>query len=102
MKKLFNKIMEHKVLATAVVATAITILGSGCASFERCQTDFESEINNGIEREINIYTHDGKLIAHHEGKMDIETDNDSYILFHINGKRYVYYYGIAIVEVIEK
>ena len=79
-----------------------TILGSGCASCERWETDCKSEMNNGIEREINIYTHDGKLIAHHEGKMDIETDNESYILFHINGKRYVYYYGIAIVEVIEK
>ena len=95
---------KRKILRTIfIVAIALVMLfGSSCASCERWQKDCQSEMNNGVDREINIYTYDGELVAHYEGKIDIETGNDDYILFHINGNRYIYYYGIGIVEVIEK
>ena len=105
--KMKDKNVKRRILRIFVIISLI--LGAlfvsscvSCASYERCAKDCSSEINNGIYREINIYTYEGELIAHYEGKMDIETNNSNYIVFHINGKRYIYYYGIGIIEVIEK
>ncbi len=57
-------------------------------------------MNGGLERIINVYTLDGKLIATYEGKVDIDDNSNGSIMFDLNGKRYVYYN--AIIEVIEK
>ena len=57
-------------------------------------------MNGGLERIINIYTFDGKLIAAYEGKIDIDDNSNGSVMFDLNGKRYVYYN--AIIEVIEK
>lgn len=96
--------MKRRILRMFVIISLVlgALFVSSCASCERCAKDCSSEMNNGIYREINIYTYDGELIAHYEGKMDIETGNDDYIIFHIDSKRYIYYYGIGIIEVIEK
>ena len=72
----------------------------GCASFERAQKSWSSDMNGGLERTINIYTLDGKLIATYEGKIDIDDNSNGSIMFDLDGKRYVYYN--AIIEVIEK
>ena len=100
MKKLFNKIIKHKVLVTAVVATAITVLGTGCASCEREMKSCNSDINGGLYRVVNVYSYDGDLIATYEGKIDIDNNTNGSVMFDLDGKRYVYY-G-ALVEVIEK
>lgn len=57
-------------------------------------------MNGGLERIINVYTLDGKLIATYEGNVDIDDNFNGSIMFDLNGKRYVYYN--AIIEVIEK
>ena len=57
-------------------------------------------MNGGLERIINIYTLDGKLIATYEGKIDIDDNSNGSVMFDLDGKRYVYYN--AIIEVIEK
>ena len=100
MKKLFNKIMKHKVLATAVVAASIMFLGSGCASCERAIKTCNSDVGGGLHRIVNIYSYGGELIATYEGKIDIDDNTNSSVMFDLDGKRYVYYN--AIVEVIEK
>ncbi len=58
--------------------------------------DFQSNINNGIEREILITSEDGREIFYYEGKIDIESNHtDNYIKFESEeGKRYIIYYGI--------
>lgn len=102
MKKILEKICKHKYIFTAIIALCIFLAPAvGCASCERCQSDCASELNNGLNRTINIYTYDGELVATYRGKIDIETGHDDYILFHLNGKRYIYYYGISIIEIIE-
>lgn len=93
---------KRAILVIVVVIATFFLASCGCASCERWRKDCTSEMNNGINREINIYTYDGTLIAHYEGKMDIETGHSEYIVFHIDGERYIYYYGIGIIEVIEK
>lgn len=77
------------------------------ASGARSYKDFESNLQNGLEREITIYAEDGRQIFHYEGKVDIETKhngNANYILFESEeGRRYIIYYGIQdTVLIIEK
>lgn len=61
------------------------------ASGQRALVNQQSELNNGLERTINIYTADGELLATYTGKIDIENKDGGYLLFDYNGKRYTYY-----------
>lgn len=63
----------------------------GCASVDRLGTDIKSDMNGGLNRIINVYTADGKIIASYEGRIDIETNDGGYVKFDYDGKRYVYY-----------
>lgn len=86
-----------KLILSGILVTAM--LTSCTASCSRWGKDVTSNWSGGLERVINVYSMDGKLIASHEGKVDIE-DRENSILFDMDGKRYVYYN--AIIEVIEK
>ena len=103
----------------ALIALAITVVlvltaffslkwyNKNTASGQRNWKDYQSELHNGIEREITITAEDGREIFHYEGKVDIETNhegNANYILFESeDGKRYIIYYGIQdTVLIIEK
>lgn len=61
------------------------------ASGQRALVDQRSEIGNGLERTITIYTADGQIIAQFSGKIDIEGNDGGYVLFDYEGKRYTYY-----------
>lgn len=62
------------------------------ASGARAIKDQQSEFNNGIERHIVVKDYSGGVIAEYEGKMDIETDNETYVLFDDEeGKRHIIY-----------
>lgn len=82
--------MKKKICAVALVLT-LGIGMTGCASWDRMVTDVKSDINNGMQRTINVYTADGKKLATYEGKIDIETNDGGYVKFDFNGKRYIYY-----------
>lgn len=101
----------------AVVGILITIIiciGAGAfmswyntstASGIRNYKDYQSEMSNGIEREITITAEDGREIFHYEGKVDIESNHsDNYIKFESEeGKRYIIYYGIQdTILIVEK
>lgn len=58
---------------------------------DRWGTDIKSDLNGGLNRIINVYTADGKIIASYEGRIDIETNDGGYVKFDYDGKRYVYY-----------
>lgn len=61
------------------------------ASGRRALTDQKSELANGLERHITVYTADGKILAEYEGQIDIEDNAGGYVLFDYEGKRYMYY-----------
>lgn len=90
--------VQGKILS-AVIAVLLTIgLLAGLlwyygntASGKRAMVDQKSELNNGIERTITVYTADGKVIAQYTGEIDIEGNDGGYVLFDYNGKRYTYY-----------
>lgn len=60
------------------------------ASGIRALTDQRSELSNGIERTVTVYTGTGDVIAQYKGKIDIEMEED-YVKFDWEGKRYIYY-----------
>lgn len=100
-------------IVSIVISIALTIaLGFGLnwyntstASGIRNFKDHQSNLANGIDREITITAEDGREIFHYEGKVDIESNHtDNYIKFESEeGKRYIIYYGIQdTITIIEK
>ena len=68
------------------VVLVLLIIGGGfwycnnTADGIRAMKDQQSELSNGLMREITITAEDGREIFHYVGKCDIET-NGNYILF---------------------
>lgn len=82
-----------------IVVAAVLIIGlliggiwyyHNTASGIRELTDERANLQNGLERTITIYTADGTILKQYEGKIDIEQDQ-GYVKFDWNGKRYIYY-----------
>lgn len=80
-----------KIVAVVVVLALAIGLMTGCASVDRFKTDVKSEINDGLQRTITVYTANGDVIAKYEGKIDIQESDGGYVKFDFNGKRYIYY-----------
>lgn len=99
-------------ISSGVISIAIfigTIFGinwynSSTASGIRAYKDYQSNMSNGIEREITITAEDGREIFHYKGKVDVESDHtDNYIKFESEeGKRYLIYYGITDTIIIKE
>lgn len=82
------------VIAVAIIA--VTFFGlrwyfNNTASGQRALVNQKSELNNGLNRIVTVYTADGEIIAQYEGQIDIEEKDGGYVLFDYNGKRYTYY-----------
>ena len=83
-----RKIIRFICVSFAMLMIATT---TGCSSCSRAMVDIKSDIGGGLQREINVYTAEGELLAHYEGKIDIETNDGGYVKFDLDGKRYIYY-----------
>ena len=92
-------------LCAILVTVMLTVL-LGCCAFWWCNNtaagaramkDQQSNLSNGLNREITVVAEDGREIFHYKGKCDIETDHDdNYILFEgEDGLRRMIYYGIT-------
>lgn len=97
----FGKTLVVGLLATAMVVTLFLAGGSwyfnNTASGARALKEQQSNLNNGLNREITIIAADGREVFHYKGKCDIETDHeDNYILFEgEDGLRRMIYYGVT-------
>ena len=90
-----------------IIIGAIMIVGpivySNTESGKRALKDQNSNFNSGIERVVSVYDVNGKLIEKYEGKFDVETDHDNYILFDDEeGRRHIIFYKTGTVIVDEK
>ena len=86
--------MKKRIITIVLCVVIIAALLFGvtrCASVRRGIVDFKSELGNGLDRTITVYTADGNVIAQYEGKIDIQQSDGGYIKFDYNGKRYIYY-----------
>lgn len=81
------------IVAVAVAIGSVFLMRwyfTSTASGIRALTDQKSNLSNGLDRTITIYTANGDKLAEYRGKIDIEMDQD-YIKFDYEGKRYIYY-----------
>lgn len=64
----------------------------------------QSELSNGINREITVYDMEGDIIKTYKGKFDVTYDNDRILFDDENGKRHIIYYptGTVIIDEIEE
>lgn len=81
--------MKKKIIAITL-GLALCFGMTGCALWDRMVTDMKSDMNDGMQRTIPVYTADGKKLATYEGKINIETYDGGYVKFDFDGKRYMY------------
>ena len=72
--------MKKKILVGFIIIGMITLI-TGCASWDRFVVDMKSDVGNGLERTINIYTADGELMQTYSGKIDLEMSEGGYVKF---------------------
>ena len=94
------------VLITIIIAVGICWGGhwyyGSTADGIRAMKDQQSNLNNGLNREITITAEDGREIFSYKGKCDIE-HNDGYILFETeDNKRMMIYYGVTDTIIIKE
>lgn len=97
--------MVVSICLTVALGFVLNWYNTSTASGIRNFKDNQSNLSNGIEREITITAEDGREIFHYEGKVDVESNHtDNYIKFESEeGKRYIIYYGIQdTITIIEK
>lgn len=83
--------MSAAVLTTVILLVCMLWYFGNTASGQRALVDQKSDLNNGLERTITVYTADGKVLAQYTGEIDIEGNDGGYVLFDFDGKRYTYY-----------
>ena len=95
-----SRIKKRIIIVVAIIAAlAYLIIGASCSSCNRFGKTCASDVSGGLYRVVNVYDYEGDKIATYEGQIDVQ-ENDTKVLFDLNGKRYVYYN--CLVEVIEK
>ena len=85
--------------ASFIIAGFISLIALGgmlwyfncTADGQRQIVDQRSNLSNGLDRVVTVYTADGDVIAQYEGQIDIEANDGGYIKFDFEGKRYMYY-----------
>lgn len=98
---LFFDVSETKRKKAVVVLIAIALVVALFCGFtwyfnctadgQRQMVDQQSNLTNGLDRTITVYTSDGKVIREFTGRIDIEANDGGYVKFDFNGKRYTYY-----------
>ena len=83
-------------LSTAIMMWTFT----GCASLERTKKDWQSEMENGIKREITVFSATGEKIWSFEGKFDVDYSSERILFDDENNKRHIIYFkgGTVVVN----
>lgn len=90
-------VTDSKAIGIAAAVALVILIFAGhlwyfnfTASGSRAKVDERAELLNGLNRTITIYTADGTILKQYEGRIDIEQDQ-GYVKFDWDGKRYIYY-----------
>lgn len=95
-----NKVLDITLRVLIIIVAIALVIGSlfglrwyfnNTASGQRAMIDQRSNLKNGLERTITVYTATGDIIAQYRGQIDIEGNNGGYVIFDFEGKRYMYY-----------
>lgn len=90
-------------LVTCAVCFFIGWYQLNTESGKRALKDQQSNLSGGIMRTVQVYDVNGELIKEYEGKFDVETDKETYILFDDeDGKRHIVYFTTGTIVIDEK
>ena len=87
-----------KIIAVIMACTLIIVSVSGCADWERFKKSWDSNMSNGLDREVIVYSATGEEIWRYEGKCDISYADGRVLFDDENGKRHSVYNGMVIVN----
>jgi len=91
------------ILVTCALCFLISWYQLNTESGKRALKDQQSNFNGGIVRVVQVYDVNGELIKQYEGKFDVETDKETYILFDDEyGKRHIVYFTTGTIVIDEK
>ena len=89
---------KTKIIAAIIAAIFVLAVFGGemwyfnsTASGRRSLVDERSNLTNGLDRTVTVYTADGSVIAQYSGRIDLEEKEGGYVKFDFDGKRYIYY-----------
>lgn len=92
--KNFIKTNKHRIIALICLAAFALMMCACSESCGRSCKDWQSDYNGGLHRTVKVYDINGELVAEYTGKFDIETDNETYILWDDElGKRHIIYFS---------
>lgn len=101
---------KHTIAAWTLTLILIAALLVGMLAYysktesgKRAMKSWQSELNEGISREVRVYDVNGNLIQEYKGKFDVDYDDDRIIFDDQDGKRHVIYYptGTVIIDEVE-
>jgi hypothetical protein len=90
-----------KILGILGVIVGIIFIGAYFFTAEGARTvkSWTSNTGGGLERTVDVYDKDGKLIEEYQGKIDVQdTQYGNKVLFDLNGKRTIIYNATVIVQ----
>lgn len=87
---------KEKIIIAGTILLLVAIIFNS-ASLSRAIKTIRSDVSGGINRNVKVYSYDGKLIKEYEGKIDIQ-ENENKVLFDLNGKRITIYNSPVVVE----
>ena len=91
------------ILVTVSVCFGICWYQLNTESGKRAYKDQQSNLSGGIMRTVQVYDVNGELIKEYEGKFDVETDKETYILFDDeDGKRHIVYFTTGTIVIDEQ
>lgn len=87
-----NTFTSIVVIIAIILAIAFGLWYFNCtASGSRYMVDTKSELMNGLDRTVTVYTANGDVMAQYKGKIDLQAAEGGYVKFDFEGKRYIYY-----------
>lgn len=89
-------------ILTGILLIGCCFMSTGCASWERKKKNWSSELGNGLDRIVRVYSATGELIETYEGKFDIDYDSNRVLFDDENGNRHCVYFENGTVLVDEK
>ena len=97
-----------KIVTIAIaLVLSVALLGAfnwyytSTASGSRAVKTQQSNLDNGIQRTVTVYSATGEIIKEYEGKFDVEYDDDRILFDDENGLRHVIYYPTGTVVIDE-
>ena len=91
------------ILVTVAACVGVCWYQLNTESGKRAYKDQQSNLSGGIMRTVQVYDVNGEIIKEYEGKFDVETDKETYILFDDeDGKRHIVYFTTGTIVIDEK